>query len=92
MTGSREYINVVSAYRSPATNEMLRRTRGGQAEKSQHMVGKALDFYIPGVKLATLRESKPLEELAAMIREYGRRNISVASELLPGGRQREQSA
>ena len=35
------------------------------------------------IKLATLREDKPLEELAAMIREYGRRNISVASELLP---------
>lgn len=35
------------------------------------------------IKLATLRDDKPLEELAAMIREYGRRNISVASELLP---------
>ncbi|OCW59357.1 hypothetical protein AWJ14_09960 [Hoeflea olei] len=53
--GARDYINVVSAYRSPATNEMLRRTRGGQAKKSQHMLGKAMDFFIPGVKLATLR-------------------------------------
>ena len=53
--GARDYINVVSAYRSPATNDMLRRTRGGQAKKSQHMLGKAMDFYIPGVKLATLR-------------------------------------
>ena len=35
------------------------------------------------VKLATLREPRPLEELAAYIREYGQRNISVASELLP---------
>ena len=35
------------------------------------------------VKLATLTEDRPLEELAATIREYGRRNISVASELLP---------
>ncbi|TDH36335.1 DUF882 domain-containing protein [Pseudohoeflea suaedae] len=55
-TGSRNYITVISAYRSPATNEMLRRTRGGQAKKSQHMLGKAMDFFIPGVKLATLRE------------------------------------
>lgn len=55
-TGSREYINVISGYRSPATNDMLRRTRGGQAKKSQHMLGKALDFYIPGVKLARIRE------------------------------------
>ena len=56
-TGGRDYIHVVSAYRSPATNDMLRRTRGGQAKKSQHMLGKALDFYIPGVKLTKLREA-----------------------------------
>ena len=36
------------------------------------------------VKLATLSENKPLAELAAFIKEYGQRNISVASELLPG--------
>ena len=35
------------------------------------------------IKLATLRESKSLDELATFIKEYGRRNISVASELLP---------
>ncbi|MEO1746641.1 MAG: DUF882 domain-containing protein, partial [Pseudomonadota bacterium] len=56
ITGSREYIHVVSAYRSPATNAMLRRTRGGQASKSQHMVGKAMDFFIPGVSSKKLRE------------------------------------
>ncbi|MEO0544819.1 MAG: DUF882 domain-containing protein [Pseudomonadota bacterium] len=56
MTRSREYIHVVSAYRSPQTNAMLRRTRGGQASKSQHMVGKAIDFYIPGVSAKKLRE------------------------------------
>jgi uncharacterized protein YcbK (DUF882 family) len=53
--GARDYINVVSAYRSPATNDMLRRTRGGQAKKSQHTLGKAMDFYIPGVSLSKLR-------------------------------------
>jgi len=37
------------------------------------------------IKLATLREEKPLEELATFIKEYGQRNISVASELLPEG-------
>lgn len=35
------------------------------------------------VKLATVIEPQPLEALAAYIREYGQRNISVASELLP---------
>ncbi len=54
-TGARDYIHVVSAYRSPATNEMLRKRSSGVASKSQHMLGKAIDFYIPGVKLADLR-------------------------------------
>lgn len=53
--GARDYIHVVSAYRSPATNSMLRSRSKGVAEKSQHMLGKAIDFYIPGVKLANLR-------------------------------------
>jgi PTS system mannose-specific IIA component len=38
------------------------------------------------IKLATMTEEKPLEELAAFVKEYGQRNISVASELLPGGK------
>jgi PTS system mannose-specific IIA component len=45
------------------------------------------------IKLATLGEDKPLEELAVFIKEYGQRNISVASELLPRARssgEREQ--
>jgi PTS system mannose-specific IIA component len=36
------------------------------------------------IKLATLQEEKSLEDLATFIKEYGKRNISVASELLPG--------
>ncbi|MFC3218984.1 DUF882 domain-containing protein [Tianweitania populi] len=57
-SGSRSYITVISAYRSPATNSMLRgRSRTtGVAEKSQHMLGKAMDFYLPDVKLSKLRE------------------------------------
>jgi PTS system mannose-specific IIA component len=35
------------------------------------------------IKLATLHEPLPLEELAGFVKEYGRRNISVARELLP---------
>ena len=53
--GATDYINVVSAYRSPQTNAMLRKTTSGVASKSQHMLGKAMDFYIPGVPLAKLR-------------------------------------
>ena len=35
------------------------------------------------IKLATLTEDKSLSELAAFIKSYGQRNISVASEILP---------
>ncbi|RUM97501.1 DUF882 domain-containing protein [Pseudaminobacter arsenicus] len=55
-SGSRDYIHVVSAYRSPATNSMLRSRSKGVANKSQHMLGKAMDFYLPDVKLKKLRE------------------------------------
>lgn len=55
-SGSRDYIHVVSAYRSPTTNALLRSRSKGVAKKSQHMLGKAMDFYLPDVKLKTLRE------------------------------------
>ena len=55
--GGRDYITVVSAYRSPATNSMLRSRTRGVAKSSQHMLGKAMDFYIPGVPLKKLRDT-----------------------------------
>ena len=55
-SGSRDYINVVCGYRSPETNSMLRSRSKGVAKKSQHMLGKAMDFFIPDVKLKKLRE------------------------------------
>src|ERR1700691_1449180 len=54
-TGSKEPVWVVCGYRSPETNAMLRRRSSGVARFSQHMLGHAMDFYIPGVPLAELR-------------------------------------
>ncbi|RUW22661.1 DUF882 domain-containing protein, partial [Mesorhizobium sp. M1E.F.Ca.ET.041.01.1.1] len=54
-SGSSDYIQVVCGYRSPSTNALLRSRSRGVAEKSQHMLGKAMDFYIPGVPLKKLR-------------------------------------
>jgi uncharacterized protein YcbK (DUF882 family) len=48
-------ITIISAYRSPQTNSMLRARGRGVARFSQHMVGKAIDFYIPGADLAQMR-------------------------------------
>lgn len=50
-----EPIHVVSAYRSPKTNAMLRRRSRAVSEFSQHMRGKAMDFYLPGVPVERIR-------------------------------------
>lgn len=49
--------NVLSGYRSPATNARLRRMSEGVARNSLHMTGQAIDLRLPGVKLATVRKS-----------------------------------
>jgi uncharacterized protein YcbK (DUF882 family) len=54
-TGSQQPVWVVCGYRSPETNAMLRRRSDGVARFSQHMLGHAMDFYIPGVPLEELR-------------------------------------
>jgi uncharacterized protein YcbK (DUF882 family) len=54
-SGSSEPFHVVSAYRSPATNSMLRRRSRGVAKHSQHMLGKAMDFHLPDVSMAKVR-------------------------------------
>jgi len=53
--GSDQPIHVVSAYRSPATNSMLRRRSRAVAKNSQHMLGKAMDFYLPDVSVEKIR-------------------------------------
>ncbi len=53
---STEPIQVVCGYRSPQTNAMLRHRSEGVARFSQHMLGRAMDFYVPGIPLEQLRE------------------------------------
>jgi len=48
-------IRIVSSFRSPKTNAMLRRRSHAVAQFSQHMLGKAIDFNIEGVSLDDLR-------------------------------------
>ncbi len=54
---ARQPINIVSSYRSPKTNAMLASRSSGVADNSQHVQGKAMDVFIPGVNLARLREA-----------------------------------
>ena len=55
--GSEEAFEVISAYRSPKTNEMLRSTGSGVAKKSQHLLGKAIDVRLRGVPTGSLRDA-----------------------------------
>lgn len=55
--GASSPIHVVSAYRSPGTNAMLRRRSRGVAKHSQHIQGRAVDFYIPGASMTRVREA-----------------------------------
>lgn len=48
-------IQIISAYRAPATNAMLRRRSSGVARHSLHTRGQAMDFFIPGVSLEQIR-------------------------------------
>jgi len=54
---AKQPIQIISSYRSPGTNAMLRRRSAhtGVARHSQHMLGHAMDFYIPGVPLEQIR-------------------------------------
>jgi uncharacterized protein YcbK (DUF882 family) len=54
--GSDQPFHVVSSYRAPGTNAMLRRRSRAVAKHSQHMLGKAMDFYLPDTPTARIRE------------------------------------
>ena len=55
--GSNAAFEVISAYRSPRTNEMLRSKSSGVARNSQHLLGKAIDVRLRGVPTRTLRDA-----------------------------------
>ncbi len=50
-------FHVISGYRSPTTNEKLRKNSKGVARKSLHMQGRAIDIRLPGSELNTLRQA-----------------------------------
>ncbi len=52
--GSNGTYEVISAYRSPATNEMLRQRTGSVAKNSQHLLGKAIDVRLTDIDLREL--------------------------------------
>lgn len=57
LTGSRAPYEVISGYRSPATNEALQRRGGGVATYSLHLEGRAIDIRLADVALADVRDA-----------------------------------
>jgi uncharacterized protein YcbK (DUF882 family) len=54
-TESQGPFQVISGYRSPATNRLLRERSGEVAKHSLHMDGKAMDIYLEDVALEHVR-------------------------------------
>ena len=52
---SKQAFHIISGYRSPASNEMLRKNSTGVAQKSLHTLGMAVDLRLPGIELEALR-------------------------------------
>ena len=55
--GSNGTFEVISAYRSPETNQMLRDIGRSVARKSQHLLGKAIDVRLRNVDSRDLRDA-----------------------------------
>jgi uncharacterized protein YcbK (DUF882 family) len=55
--GSRRPYEVISGYRSPRTNTLLRSHGDGVASGSLHMQGRAIDIRLADVPLAALRDA-----------------------------------
>ncbi|MEO7760433.1 MAG: DUF882 domain-containing protein, partial [Casimicrobiaceae bacterium] len=57
ITGSRKPFQIISGYRSPATNANLRENSTGVASHSLHLLGQAIDVRLADVPLADLRDA-----------------------------------
>jgi uncharacterized protein YcbK (DUF882 family) len=56
-TGSAGRFEVISGFRSPATNEMLRHQSAGVAKNSMHLLGQAIDVRLSGADTRNLRRA-----------------------------------
>ena len=55
--GASKPFEIISGYRSPASNLLLTENTSGVAKRSLHMDGKAIDLRLPGIPLADLRQA-----------------------------------
>jgi uncharacterized protein YcbK (DUF882 family) len=55
--GASQPFQVISGYRSPASNQILAKNSSGVATRSLHIQGKAIYVRLPGIALADLRDA-----------------------------------
>ncbi|MDE2029262.1 MAG: DUF882 domain-containing protein [Alphaproteobacteria bacterium] len=55
--GNDRPVDIISGYRSPATNHLLRERGGGVAKHSYHMRGMAVDIRLDGTSLSHLHNT-----------------------------------
>ena len=65
-TGSSDTWEVISAYRSPETNELLRSRSRGVAKNSQHLLGNAIDVRLRGLDLEVLHDTAKTLQLGGV--------------------------
>jgi uncharacterized protein YcbK (DUF882 family) len=53
---TQDSFHIISGYRSPKTNALLRKNGRGVAKRSFHMLGKAVDVRLPNVSVSFLRD------------------------------------
>lgn len=56
-TGASGHFEVISGFRSPTTNEMLRHQSSGVAQNSMHLKGQAIDVRLTGAETRNLRRA-----------------------------------
>ncbi len=54
--GNHSCYEIISGYRSPKTNEFLRKKSSGVAKKSYHLQGRAMDIRLAGFDTKALRD------------------------------------
>lgn len=57
MLDSRKPVQLISGYRSLATNNSMRKHSKGVAKHSYHTLGQAMDFHIEGISLSNVRKA-----------------------------------
>ena len=75
--GFDEPLEMISGYRSPETNRMLRRRGAGAARKSLHVEGRAADIRVPGLPTSELSRRAKALDLGGVGTYAGRRFVHL---------------